>query len=150
MRKILFALLFCLVANSEMVHLPGVNGTAVFLNYSDGTNNYWLLPGWPGSATTCATAATLNFNAIDFASVELDLTAADACALTVSNVVAGGKYLIKVKDASTAIITWPSSFDWGTAGAPTLSASGKFDDIRIQVQQSVSNIHAVAYLGFSH
>jgi hypothetical protein len=78
------------------------------------------------------------------------LTASDDCVLTVQNVVAGGAYVIKVLNATGATITWPSSFDWGTAGAPTLSGNGVYDDIHLLVQQSTSNIHAYASQGFSH
>lgn len=117
--------------------------------FSDGTNVYNLAPGW-GSPTTCTTTGTIDFNSLAVATQELDLTATDTCVLTVSNVVVGGSYVITVKNASTATVTWPASFDWGNAGAPTLSAAGKYDDIHILVRDSTPHIHAYIAQGFSN
>jgi hypothetical protein len=119
------------------------------LFFSDSTNILNLAPAW-GSPTTCTTSATVNFNSLQVATEEVDLTTSDACTLTVSGIVAGGAYVITVLNASAATVVWPTSFDWGTAGAPTLSASGKYDDVHLLVRSSTSHVHAYVAQGFSN
>ena len=137
------------VPSTSYLPLSGGNVTGT-VNYNDGTNNYNMTPKWPASAVTCTTSATINFNSQAAATVELDLTASDACVLTIAGTVTGGAYVIKVKNASAATITWPGSVDWGAMGSPTLSATGVFDDVHLLVQQSTSYIHAYISQGFSH
>jgi len=119
------------------------------VDYNDGTNVYNMAPAWPGSAVTCTTSGTVNFNSLNSATAEVDLTASDACTLTLSGAVAGGAYVVKVKVASSATLSIPKC-DWGSVGAPTLSAAGLYDDIHVLVQQSTSsNFHCYASQGFS-
>jgi hypothetical protein len=103
---------------------------------------------WPGSVTTCTTSATIDFSTAP--TIEVDLTASDTCVLTFSNLTVGAAYVLTVLNATSATITWPGSVDWGAAGAPTLSASGKYDDVHLLVRQSTSHIHAAIIQGFSN
>lgn len=134
--------------NSFNAFFSGAITVAGTIQATVSSENYTLSPGW-GSTVTGTTTATIDFNAQNASCVQLSLTASDHCVLTISNVVPGGAYVIKVLNASGATVGWPSSFDWGAAGAPTLSASGLYDDVHLLVQQSTSNIHAYVSKGFS-
>jgi len=64
---------------------------------------------------------------------KITVNAAGPLAITLTNPVTGGAYLIKiVQGATPGTVTWPGTVKWGTAGAPTLStATGKIDIINL-------------------
>jgi hypothetical protein len=110
--------------------------------------NYHMEPSWP-SATTCATPASATIDWSTGSTQQLTLTGSGACTLSFSNTVVGGAYILTVLD-SGATITWPGSIDWGSAGTPTLSSSGKYDDFNFLVRPSGTVIHGSYLQGFSN
>lgn len=138
-----FLILVTVVLCSKQIRASSFGVASSSLN----ATGYNLAPAWPPAATTCATAATINFTTLNAATVELDLTASDACVLTLAGLVPGAAYVIKVKNATSATLT-AAACDWGAAGAPTLSANGVFDDIHIFVQQTTTTVHCYASQGF--
>ena len=85
-----------------------------------------------GDLTVTANAATFDLTAGNVAGVDLQ-DASATLVLTVSNPPDSGTYgelVFKVTQGSTArLITWPTSFDWPAAAAPTLSTADNAVDI---------------------
>lgn len=78
---------------------------------------------------TVSSAVTINWH--DGWWQVITLTNSTTCVITATNAVAGGNYLLTVKQSAggTGLITWPSGTKWPSGTAVTLSTSGNAVDI---------------------
>lgn len=92
--------------------------------------------------TAAALAGSAAFQALTFGSptnwnmatgYNAQVTLAGNTTLAVSNPIAGLSYtLVLTQDATGGrTVSWPASFAWGAAGAPTLSGAGKTDVVSL-------------------
>lgn len=97
-----------------------IAGTKTFTGTIQNTN-YILSP-----QLYDAGAQTINFS-LDWANgpeQKFTINAAGPLAVTLSNPVTGGTYLLRIEQGATpGTLTWPGTVIWGTVGAPVLSTS---------------------------
>jgi hypothetical protein len=99
---------------------------------------------------TLTFAASLTIDVSQGNAFELTLTG-NVTSMTISNAVAGELIrILLIQDATgSRTVTWPASFDWGAAGAPTLTTTAsKTDMIVAHYSSSLSKWLASSALGF--
>jgi hypothetical protein len=102
-------------------------GTVTTGTWSAGLKDY------TETVTSASTGAAYTVNMANGNWFKLTLTA--NCTLSLSNVPATGGQgcsltLALIQDATgSRTVTWPASFDWGTAGAPTLTTTANKVDL---------------------
>ena len=117
----------------------GVLGTVAYASASDvqtGTNATKPVTSSVLSAAqayqTLTYGTTVNWNMQSGWNVSLTLTASTATIAAPTNIVAGQTYsLLLVQDGtgSRTLAGWNSAFDWGAAGAPTLTTTASKSDL---------------------
>lgn len=120
-------------ANQTLSNLT--SPTAINQNLNLGSNaisqtNYIISPQLY-DAGTFAGAIALNW--ANGPAQKLVINAAGPLAITLSNPVTGGTYLLRLEQGATpGTVTWPGSVNWGTVGAPVLSnATGEVDIVSL-------------------
>jgi hypothetical protein len=121
---------------------PTVDVTEANLTLSNMGGTLGTAHGGTGAATAGAARVNINqgtFALTDASTVAVDLSASNFLTLTIagnrtmgapSNVVAGGTWMLEVKQDGTGsrTLTWNAAYDWGAAAAPTLTTTaGKVD-----------------------